>query len=537
MKLTLLTLALFWGSTSALAGVNSSRLESRLKEYLKLQVEASSDFVRVEGGQLKLHGKPFVFAGSNFYRLALSDAFGSQVTKEDRGGRTFFPQIDKVMEQYSAEGVKVLRFWGFSCEGSRGTVARPALLRKDFSFDEEAWKQLDFTLASARRHGIKVILPLVNFEHEYCGMEWWVEQTALSLGNGAQQGFSWSCYDQSSHTLHKLAWNREECRGRGEPVYTKELFFTHEKVWERYEAYVKSLLNRVNPYTGVAYKDDPTIFGIELSNEPHTSDYYECMITKVGELDKDTCASMNPSVYASTYSVGSIVNQWLRRASAMVKSIDPHHLVLSGEEGYRVGHDDGSCLDRHQWIHNGLKGVDFARNAAISTIDVMTTHLYPDNWGVPVGDLPWFDRCVVQDRARIARSHGKPIIMEETGFSEVGYPGKPDDYRRDKAHYISRMNAMTGAAGFQGFLVWQTVPLINSDVPAEDDSFTAPIKFKQGDGYTYTGEGRALQLQVQCAEKLAKGENANACLYYCAQGQSLGSDGLGRWPTGDMCTY
>jgi mannan endo-1,4-beta-mannosidase len=304
LKSTVVKFALFLGSVSSIVALSSCRLVSRLYNLQRVGLETSSDFVRVEAGQLKLQGKPFVFAGSNFYRLALSDAFGAKVEKEYRSGKAFFPQIDKVMEQYSAEGIKVIRLWGFSCEGSRGSQANPALLRKDFSFDEEAWKQLDFTLATARRYGIKVILPLVNFEHEYCGMEWWVEQTALSLANGAQQGFSWSCYDQNSHTLYKLAWNREECRGQGEPVYTKELFFTHEKVWERYETYVKSVLTRINPYTGVAYKDDTAIFGIELANEPHTSNYYECMITKVGELDKDNCAGMNPSVYASTYSVG-----------------------------------------------------------------------------------------------------------------------------------------------------------------------------------------------------------------------------------------
>ncbi|MDZ4679674.1 MAG: hypothetical protein SH848_11530 [Saprospiraceae bacterium] len=35
------------------------------------------------------------------------------------------------------------------------------------------------------------------------------------------------------------------------------------------ENYLFQFMNHVNPYTRVAYKDDPRLLAIEISNEPH----------------------------------------------------------------------------------------------------------------------------------------------------------------------------------------------------------------------------------------------------------------------------
>lgn len=497
----------------------------------------SGDFVRVEGGELKLGGAPYRFAGTNFYRLALSDAFGSQVRREFKDGRAYFPQIDKVMENYAADGVKVLRFWGFSCEDSRGTRVSPALIRKDFTLDPQAWQQLDYTIAAAGRQGIKIILPLVNFEHEYCGMEWWVENTAKAYPEPSKEGFTRSCYDSYSHTLYKLGWSPEACNGQGEPLYTKELFFTHPKVWDKYAAYVARVLNRTNEFNGLALKDDPAILAIEVANEPHTSDYYECMMTDIGNLTKDRCGQFGYQEYNHRFAPGTIVHEWLKKASKLVKDIDHNHIVTSGEEGYRITHPDAGCWGKHEWIHNGSKGVDFARNATIPTIDVMTTHLYPDNWAVPAGELDWFNRCIIQDRAKIAKANGKPIILEETGFSEVAYSGKPDDYRRERAFFMSKMFAMTTEAGFQGTMIWQAAPLTLDDALAEDDNFTFPLKYRNGGGYQYSSEGRSLKLQIECMKALEQRQHPSSCTFYCGGGAYVDGQGRGKWISGESCSY
>lgn len=51
--------------------------------------------------------------------------------------------------------------------------------------------------------------------------------------------------------------------------YGKGNCLTNEEAIKAQENYLYQFLNHVNPYTGIAYKDDPTIIAFEISNEPH----------------------------------------------------------------------------------------------------------------------------------------------------------------------------------------------------------------------------------------------------------------------------
>lgn len=48
-------------------------------------------------------------------------------------------------------------------------------------------------------------------------------------------------------------------------------FFTSPTSRELYRAFFTALLTRVNTVTGVAYRDDPTVFAWELINEPRNA--------------------------------------------------------------------------------------------------------------------------------------------------------------------------------------------------------------------------------------------------------------------------
>ena len=484
--------------------------------------QGRGEFVRVVNGHFMLGDKPFTFAGSNFYRLALADAFRASVVRETVNGKPAFPQIEEVMANYARDGLSVVRLWGFACDGARGTQAKPGLLRQDLTLNDGAMAQLDFAIGSAARHGLKVILPLVNFEHEYCGMEWWVDAVLGPVVAAGQQDIkqrvTYSCLDSGTHQPTRIVRDGSSCPAGTTVRLTKEMFYTEPMVKQAYENHVKALLQRFNTATGRAYRDEPAILAIEVANEPHTSDHYECMVRNLGK-PVEQCRSEGTRVYQP----GTTVANWLREITSVVKGVDKNHLVSSGEEGYRISHDDKFCQSLHTWIHDGSKGVDFGTDAAIQGLDFMTTHLYPDNWAVPKTDLDWFNRCVVTDRAQIAKRFGKPIIMEETGFSDQAYAGKPDDYRSDRAAYISTMFRIATAAGYEGTMIWQAAPLTTGNQVSESDSFTFPIKAIINGKDVYSPEGFAIVRQSQCmAEKRRQGVDGPAvpasCVFLCRQG-------------------
>ena len=75
---------------------------------------------------------------------------------------------------------------------------------------------------------------------------------------------------------------------------------------QAYKNYVRKLLTRVNTFTGVTYKDDPTIFALELANEPQCRDGYEVRL------------GITP---------GTIVRAWVAEMAAYIRSLDPNHMV------------------------------------------------------------------------------------------------------------------------------------------------------------------------------------------------------------------
>ncbi|RZA26887.1 MAG: hypothetical protein EOP10_02065 [Proteobacteria bacterium] len=352
------------------------------------QTAAAQSFVRADGQRFTLDGQAFYFQGTNSYDAGL---LGSM--SEDAVYQRF--------RDIGNSGIKVVRIWGFSCRDQYYAPMITGIRDGQVQYDEAAMQRLDLALDAARVAGVRIIFPLVNYEPDVCGMNFWVKEIT------------------GSEDKHQFYWHND----------VKSVFKNH----------VATLLNRTNTRrlatTGqnVSYKNDPTIFAIELANEPHTLDSFE---QNQGQQP------------------GTMVYNWLNEMSTFVRGIDGNHMISSGEEGYKVSHGD---LSRHSWIHNGLKGVDFERNITIPNISFVTVHIYPDNWGISSSEFDFVERELIADRARLAHSVNKPIVLEETGFARgstfggQGYSNNPQDW-------LSRIYSAANANNFAGTMVWQAVP-------------------------------------------------------------------------------
>ena len=93
---------------------------------------------------------------------------------------------------------------------------------------------LDFVVSHAKVYGIRLILSFVNNFKDYGGKAQYVQ------------------------------WGRNA----GLNISSDDDFYTNPTVKGYYKNHVKNVLTRVNSITGIAYKDDPTIFSWELINEP-----------------------------------------------------------------------------------------------------------------------------------------------------------------------------------------------------------------------------------------------------------------------------
>ncbi|KAE8695158.1 hypothetical protein F3Y22_tig00110733pilonHSYRG00247 [Hibiscus syriacus] len=144
----------------------------------------------------------------------------------------------------------------------------PSPLKNREDLNRDPHRGLDFVIAEARKYRIKLILSLTN-NYESFG--------------GKKQYVNWA-------------------RSQGQYL-TSDDMISSEILLLR--ATIR-IMSRYNSFTGIHYKDDPTIMAWELMNEPR-------------------CTS-DPS--------GRTIQAWIMEMASHVKSIDRNHLLEAGLEGF-----------------------------------------------------------------------------------------------------------------------------------------------------------------------------------------------------------
>ncbi|KAG7535792.1 Glycoside hydrolase family 5 [Arabidopsis thaliana x Arabidopsis arenosa] len=337
---------------------------------------SSNGFVRTKGVQFSLNGYPYYANGFNAYWLMYVASDPSQRSK-----------ISTAFQDASRHGLTVARTWAFSDGGYRALQYSPG------SYNEDMFQGLDFALAEARRHGIKIILSFANNYESFGGRKQYVD---------------WA-------------------RSRGRPVSSEDDFFTDSLVKDFYKNHIKAVLNRFNTFTKVHYKDDPTIMAWELMNEPR-------------------CPS-DPS--------GRTIQAWITEMAAHVKSLDRNHLLEAGLEGfYGQSSPQSKTLNPPGQFgtdfiaNNRIPGIDFV------TVHSYPDEWFPDSSEQSQMDFlnKWLD-AHIQDAQNVLH---KPIILAEFGKSmkKPGYTPAQRDIVFNTVYSKIYGSAKRGGAAAGG-LFWQ----------------------------------------------------------------------------------
>jgi mannan endo-1,4-beta-mannosidase len=198
--------------------------------------EEVSEFVRVEGQQFVVGGKPHAFTGVNFW-AAMNLGVAGPSGDRDR----LMAELDLLADL----GVRHLRIMA-SSEGPGTEPYRitTVLQVAPGEYSQEVFEGLDFVLDECSKRDIRVVMVLTNF------WEW---------SGGMAQYVSWYEGTQIPYPADTV-WTDFT-------AYSSK-FYDCEQCQEWYRDFIMTVVNRQNSINGVIYRDDPTIFAWELGNEP-----------------------------------------------------------------------------------------------------------------------------------------------------------------------------------------------------------------------------------------------------------------------------
>lgn len=322
-------------------------------------------FVRVHDGEFVRDGSPWRFGGTNCYYLHASSHY----------------MIDSMLNNAAMMKLEVVRAWAFN-DGPDESALQAAPYR----YPEDSYDSLDYTVYKAGQLGLRLVLPLVNNWPDYGGMKqyvsWFLGLEDDSYGDGINH----------------------------------DRFYTDVGIRECYLAYADQLINRKNRYTGLRYRDDPTIMTWELANEPRS------------RSDKS----------------GTQLLAWADAVSRHIKLSAPRQLVAVGDEGLGI---DPTATDYPYSTYEGNRWLDLT---ALRAVDYATVHLYPLGWAETasngVDPIVWGQQWIA-DHIAAGKKLGKPVVLEEFGLQIDPAKGVPNQAALDAGYdaWLTTVESFQGA--------------------------------------------------------------------------------------------
>lgn len=351
-------------------------------------------FVRVEDGHFCCDDYPSYYIGTNFWYGAI---LGSEGQGGDRG------RLEAELDTLKSLGITNLRVL-VGGDGPDGIPTRimPTLQKEPGVYNDTIFRGLDYLLAEMAERDMKAVLYLNN------SWEW---------SGGYGMYLEWAGAGKS--VIPALD---------GYQAYKESVsrFMTNDRAKELFSAHVRHVVSRTNTVTGRPYKEDPAIFSWQIANEPRC--------------------------FSDAAEVQEAFVDFMWSTAALIKSIDPNHMVSSGSEG--------------KWGCEGSLEL-FERIHSCPDIDYMNIHIWPYNWNwvredtldENLGQAIANTDSYIDEHLEIAARYGKPVVLEEFGFPRDGFrfaKGTPtsarDTYYR---HVLGRVAESCREGGlFAGVNFW-----------------------------------------------------------------------------------
>lgn len=259
---------------------------------------AKSKFVQAQNGKFHVNGSEFKWVGTTAYWLP------SLNTEQD---------IVNTLTKISASGIKVVKTWAFNDVESipkNGTwFQRISNGTVEINTGPNGLQKLDLVLKHAQRLGLYVVLSLTNNwnpREKFDG----VAKSIQGLESDVKARMLWE-RDVTPGTNNSLPRNFLSNDYGGMDVYVRQFglkthdeFYTNAKLINLFKNYTTQVVSR--------YKESPAVFSWEIANDPR-------------------CHS---SIQASQKCETRTVTRWHADIAKHVQSVDPNHLVSSGNQGF-----------------------------------------------------------------------------------------------------------------------------------------------------------------------------------------------------------
>lgn len=315
--------------------------------------EVASPFVTTEGVNFIKDGQPYRFIGTNFWYAPI---LGSEGEGGDR------ERLMKELDTFKELGLRNLRILvGPEAGSCHANSVKPYLQPTPGVLNDTLLQGLDFALAEMEKRDLTAVIYLTN---------------------------SWDWSGGFGFYLRECGYgDSPNAAGEGYNDYVKYSadFFREQRAQDMYHDFVRKIVARTNTVTGRAYKDEPSIMSWQLCNEPRP-------------FAKDTKEQFK---------------KWVIETAAIIKSIDPNHLISTGSEGIIGCAGD---VELCELIH------------ADQNIDYLTVHIWPLNWGWAKRTSPDEDINAACEKSgeyiamnvELSKRINKPMVIEEFGYCRQG---------------------------------------------------------------------------------------------------------------------